>query len=65
LCFPSEPAVGLAVLSVSVALKVVAYAHGAHICQTEDDEVGPLASVLYKVPNAKRWQKLFVLIRMH
>ena len=50
-------AVGLAVLSVSVAL-YMGVAHGAHICKTEGVEVGHLASVLYHGPKCKEMAEI-------
>jgi len=50
-------AVGLAVLSVSVAL-YMGVAHGAQICKTEGVEVGHLASVLYHGPKCKEMAEI-------
>ena len=50
-------AVGLGVLSVSVAL-YMGVAHGAHICKTEGVEVGHLASVLYHGPKCKEMAEI-------
>jgi len=50
-------AVGLAVLSVSVAL-YMGVAHGAQICKSEGVEVGHLASVLYHGPKCKEMAEI-------
>jgi 3-hydroxyisobutyrate dehydrogenase-like beta-hydroxyacid dehydrogenase len=50
-------AVGLGVLSVSVAL-YMGVAHGAQICKTEGVEVGHLASVLYHGPKCKEMAEI-------
>ena len=50
-------AVGLGVLSVSVAL-YMGVAHGAHICKTEGVDVGHLASVLYHGPKCKEMAEI-------
>jgi 3-hydroxyisobutyrate dehydrogenase-like beta-hydroxyacid dehydrogenase len=50
-------AVGLGVLSVSVAL-YMGVAHGAQICKTEGAEVGHLASVLYHGPKCKEMAEI-------
>lgn len=50
-------AVGLGVLSVSVAL-YMGVAHGAHICKSEGVEVGHLASVLYHGPKCKEMAEI-------